>query len=1481
MKPVLLFALLASASCVLIASQLHTVSTHSALAHNVTSTPSVTLNERVSVRVQSHGYRPINLQEGHDLPLLYADASPAALALRNGQVEPLTLTAEDFDEDGVPDLISAYQSQMGGILTLHRGNADSIFPNAPEAQRHRAEGAFTDSPFLAPANVFQTPQLPELVAAGDFDADGHLDVVIGARGDDRLTILRGDGKGQLDRPTAITLPGTLTALATGEIDRRDGLADLVVGVVNKGRAQALIFASSEGALRARVETIRLPVAATSFAFAQLTQQSENDLAIAAGIQLLVVSGRNRLPHREPVQAQLPERKVERRELNFRLRSIAAGDFTGDPATDLALLGEDGAVRIVGGSRGIAKRAKKNLSGFLRNRPVKQDAGIWPYATSLLCARVSSRGGDNLLIVDKGNRQLHILESDKPLAVTDRNQQATERAPIVELNFDREPVAVLPMRLNKDGLSDLVILRSGEAAAAIVPSAPAAIIMVLNNNDLGADSLRQAIMNANSSAGADEIQFDVGGGGLQTITLASALPMITETLVIDGTTQPGFAGQPLIELNGLNVLSGAGLIFNTADSIARGLVINRFGGEGINITGIGNRVEGCFIGTTAAGIMPLGNQQGVLITPNSQSNTIGGVTVASRNLISSNIGNGIQINGAGASNNLVQGNFIGTDVSGGSLLGNTNSAIFISGGATGNTIGGMTVTARNLLSGNANSGVFISGSGTDGNLIQGNFIGTDITGTLDLGNSLGGVINNLGGNNSIGGTPSAANRIAFNDGAGVLVLAGTGNRLESNSIFLNAQIGIDLHDDGGVTLNDSLDADMGGNDRQNFAVLTLVQSNGFTTNIQGTLNSTPNTTFTIQFFSNPDCDPSGFGEGQQLLGSTIVATDFSGNAAFTATVPVPVVSGQSITSLVTNPGGSTSEFSQCQPAIVIACSISCSLDIFALTSRSGIPIIAPASTMQKSDSPDMPTSAKLSAAIVRPQAEMCGAIVSYSQPMTSGSCGTVVCNPPSGSLFAVGTTQVICVTEAGPFCTFNVTVIDDTRPMITCPNIPPVKTTRGQETAVVTYPNPVTVDPCPGGTVTCTPPSGSVFPLGISNVDCRARDDAGNESVCQFAVTVTDGDNPTIQCPATVAAEIPVGQTSALVNYPAPTATDNLPGVKVLCEPPSGSRFALGITTVTCTATDVQGNQSQCQFTVSATGGTPTISVEIPNGDDRLEFGEDTPVDPVRKSPKRKSPCSFFTIRNRGFALAVLTLDSIRRLGRDVADGKISDANEGNLYELSILNADRSETVVSRGDTVRIGIGESREFCLRFTPFLPAVADRNDNLPATAVIPNVIASAVNFQLANGAPFTINVDARIDTDLKFVNRQNPRQKPILTFARSGNELIFEYSIFDSNLDVTHARYEFLDANGNVFGQPIEVGLSEPLSQRGLVKGQSFTVEQRFTGANTNPEIVGGRVTVFDRNTSISRKTVSPQSRATAALAFHRKLRTTLILRPISLR
>jgi hypothetical protein len=338
---------------------------------------------------------------------------------------------------------------------------------------------------------------------------------------------------------------------------------------------------------------------------------------------------------------------------------------------------------------------------------------------------------------------------------------------------------------------------------------------------------------------------------------------------------------------------------------------------------GNVLEGNYIGTDVTGTMPLGNVNGVLIS-NAVLNIIGGTAAGAGNLITGNFQAGVLIEGKTANSNLVQGNWIGTDSSGGAPLGNGRDGVALTEEASGNTIGGTAAGAANLIGGNVGNGISTA-SGSEQNFIQGNLIGTDATYRAALGNGRNGILLEDASNNTIGGTAQgAANVIAYNTGNGILVNGGASDAIRRNAIF--------GHDNGlGIKLTD------GGNHNQEFPELTSAVSDGSTITLTGTLTSTPDTTFTVEVFVNTACNPSGYGEGKRFVASLTVPTDANGKASFMLTVAIEVDPGQFIAATATGPTRNTSQFSNC---VEVSATASPTVSVIVLPAVVGVAELGP-------------------------------------------------------------------------------------------------------------------------------------------------------------------------------------------------------------------------------------------------------------------------------------------------------------------------------------------------------------------------------------------------------------------------------------------------------------------------------------------------------------------------------------------------------------
>jgi hypothetical protein len=290
------------------------------------------------------------------------------------------------------------------------------------------------------------------------------------------------------------------------------------------------------------------------------------------------------------------------------------------------------------------------------------------------------------------------------------------------------------------------------------------------------------------------------------------------------------------------------------------------------------VSGNWVGLGADGA-PLANVRGIM-----DCAVVGGTTPGAGNVIS---GNGLGIWLFGYSSVRVEGNLIGTDPTGTYAVRNSNGGILLS--SPNNIVGGAEPGAGNVISGNPFgifSGGLAPGSGVQNNVIQGNLIGTDITGTQPIGNSSGISLGGGASNNLIGGSqPGEANIIAFSGIANVHI-GGVNNAVLGNSILggWGIDLKIDGHQTGQPLPNDPQDGDDGYNHWQNYPVLSSASGTMDGTVIKGTLNSLPNTTFRIELFGNTSPQTNGHGPGEHYLGFVNVTTDGNGDASFSVTVP---------------------------------------------------------------------------------------------------------------------------------------------------------------------------------------------------------------------------------------------------------------------------------------------------------------------------------------------------------------------------------------------------------------------------------------------------------------------------------------------------------------------------------------------------------------------------------------------------------------------
>jgi Domain of unknown function DUF11/FG-GAP-like repeat/Putative binding domain, N-terminal len=805
------------------------------------------------------GVKQLSLCDGHVL---------GAGSSRLGNAQPLTLASADFDQDGVPDLVSGYKSGNSGTITVHRGNIAALWPYGAALQYG------TPSAFFPDARTFSVPEAPDFLLTGDFDADGHWDIVTGHRGSDALYFLRGNGKGGFAAAKRISVAGSITAVISGEVNRADGLTDIIVAAATPSGARALVLESSTGAINAQPEMFNLPHAATALALGRFDGGAMNDLAIGSGNQLIVIHGRDRQLSQDAAhQANVAKAWVTVQQLSFTVTALVTGDFTGGspsvaalgsdgqvhilehtlspellkskaatdpnyrPTMQLSKPGSDGKPVIVGGTLtpSVANKlallrdaAKSNSAEWTERSRIELPSGFSQSVPRLVAARISGSLQDEILAADTGNRQVHVLSAagtTRPRPSIVRNSAAitpTRSAMKLLTSLDAEsaPAAVLPMRLNKHGLSGLVTLHEGQSSPVLTPHdvPPTNVFVVTNTLDIDsyvdkdsppAGSLRAAMEQAEAASeanggGAYEIDFDIptsdpgynsadGSFLIQPLSQSVphadndfALPPINATLTIDGYTQPGASpntsatsdnAKILIRIDGAKASTpgGAGLSpFDDVGSVYRGMDFTGWinpdisssntasGADGIEAGGVQDFIEGNFFGTDPTGMTGMPNRIGIFADagPGFGStvggNIIGGTTPQARNIFSANSVGGILFLSIAYYGEL-QGNFIGLDATGNEVL---NSP-----GLSGRS---------NLDDGVGLNGPSITIGGTlphSGNVIAGNGTNVDINDLTD-GNAAKGstVQGNIIGLNASGAALSA------DQGYGVSILHNPTNML---------------------------------------------------------------------------------------------------------------------------------------------------------------------------------------------------------------------------------------------------------------------------------------------------------------------------------------------------------------------------------------------------------------------------------------------------------------------------------------------------------------------------------------------------------------------------------------------------------------------------------------------------------------------------------------------------------------------------------
>ncbi len=633
------------------------------------------------------------------------------------------------DSDGVLDLVTGHASGSGGALVVYSGNEE--FRQGIRRDLWRARQGLSPVPaFRDHAVRYSLPFAPDWIALGDFDADGHPDIVCAARGRAELAVLDGDGSGRFGRPRLKPIPGPVTAFAAGEVDRPDSLDDLVIAIdVGTGGA-LLVFEGPEGALRAKPEWQYLTDPVTDLALGRFDDDPWVDIAVAAD-DVVVFFGRDRrLTETAARQERVTPARVQTLGLPSPAFDLVFGHFTDESYRQLAVRRVDGRLDFLEATDGrIVRMAMDTLQG------------PFPAEGTLVAARFMGRPGYDLLVSDPDGKSLvaYGVSEAKAGGIL---LETCETIPAGDSKV------VLVGRLNRDARDDLVLL-GGSSLPLIVKTTPATVFTVNSTADTDDGScdptdctLREAIRALNGAPLASSIVMDLGIGA--TISPESSFFVITANgAEIDGTVGSGFLTSWLT-LDGSSCTDCPGSVLaGNAISLSRMSIGGFINGptqtvqSGIHITGDANLVEDCIIGLDLAN-NPTPNNIGIWID-RSDDNTIGGSTSSARNVISSNEKQGVRLfslaSAPKGTGNRIIGNYIGTDRLAAAPAGNTLAGVE-STMAGSNYIGTALPGEGNVISGNGGSGVLLeleTGNPDSAHYVLHNLIGVAGDGVTSMAN----------------------------------------------------------------------------------------------------------------------------------------------------------------------------------------------------------------------------------------------------------------------------------------------------------------------------------------------------------------------------------------------------------------------------------------------------------------------------------------------------------------------------------------------------------------------------------------------------------------------------------------------------------------------------------------------------------------------------------------------------------------------------
>jgi hypothetical protein len=765
-----------------------------------------------------------SFQLGRETTSHYLGTQALQEAMQTGNVEPRALVSDDFNGDGMADLVIGYAHGREGIVSLRIGNVQAIAPTDRGVFEGIQQGRYP-SPFLNDATLYRLPETPDFLQVGDFNVDGYQDVLAAARGGATLYLLAGAGRGKLLAPQSFEIQGSLTALQADDFKQPGKFTRLALGVTGLAGPKTLVY--DDRGLSATPESYPMSGEVSALAFGQLDDDVTTDLAVATGSDVTVIHGRGEpatttadgLPNSETASPAT----IEKQNLSFEIKGLAVGDFVFDRnhQREIAALSGDGTVYLSArgnpDSRPFTKAEKNTLRELRRSFSLNKiemetlivetnklrrtnRGGAWNIAETINSGTTPSSIGlakalfqranasdlptDDLLIGDGISNRVQVVKNERDAAKLNIKSfsRSTESN---EVTVDSAPLAAVSLRLGIDVRPGMVVLREGQLEPEVSIQAPSVTYNVNSTADLPDDvptvanavchasnglcTLRAAIMQSNHGGGSNAILVPDG-----TYTLSLG-PPDDEANTGGATEQSGdldiFNWEPFNVVTGDTspILTGVSITGGTRD----GCIINM----------------GTFAPTQAANVP---NNKERILEINDGATIQSKINVTLTNLTFQNAveptGSGVFLDGGAIR---YDGSDVGSNTNVGLLtlhnvkLANNFSAGF--GGGVFAGFGSLKIEAASIVSGNQAEHKVAGGvAWTGGNTVE--------TQTLIIDGSTIGGANVSDANTALDAT--------FGSGAGVDARGGAGVTISNGTIIRNniANVNVGTVGGGGIQIN---------------------------------------------------------------------------------------------------------------------------------------------------------------------------------------------------------------------------------------------------------------------------------------------------------------------------------------------------------------------------------------------------------------------------------------------------------------------------------------------------------------------------------------------------------------------------------------------------------------------------------------------------------------------------------------------------------